>query len=260
MDGKTRSRSLIVTVSVLVLAVGALGIGIAQGQTSGDTYTGCLRTSGKVVKVAIGDSPISPCVAPAVEISWNETGPQGARGPQGLQGPQGARGLEGPTGATGIQGSPGSSVCSSGSPMSLSGGTNDTLVPDANNSFGSLIQQLAATTTNTNGLASIECFGTLSNFSVTASGDPDGTLGEDPYVFILRHNGGTTSVQCTIDEGTGAPWTCTDTADPTSLEVLPGDTVNVRVLKPFGDAVPLHFDWSATFTYSMPTAPISPVT
>ena len=77
---------------------------------------------------------------------------------------------------------------------------------------------------------------------------------------MLRHNGASTSVQCSIDDGTGAPWTCTDTADPTSLEVLPGDVVNVRVFSPFGDPVPLHFDWSATFTYSMPTAPISPVT
>jgi hypothetical protein len=231
LEGKTRPRSLIVTVSALVLAIGAIGVGVAGAQATGDSYTGCLK-GGTLTKVAIGSEPLSPCPPSATEISWNETGQQGP---------------------------PGSSVCSTGSPMSLSGGTNDTLVPDNDNTFGSLIQQLAATTTNTNGLASIECFGTLSDFSVTASGNPDGTLSEDPYVFILRHNGGMTSVQCTIDEGTGAPWTCTDTADPTSLEVLPGDTVNVRVFKPFGDAVPLHFDWSATFTYSMPTAPISPI-
>ena len=34
MDGKTRPRSLIVTVFALVLAVGAIGIGVASGQTT----------------------------------------------------------------------------------------------------------------------------------------------------------------------------------------------------------------------------------
>ena len=229
MDGKTRSRSLIVTVSVLVLAIGAIGVSVAGAQATGDTYTACLK-GGILTKVAIGSEPLSPCPRSATEISWNEAGQQGP---------------------------PGSSVCSSGSPMSLSGGTNDTVVPSNINSFSSLIQQLPATTTNTNGLASIECFGTISNFSATASGNPDGSLGDDPYVVMLRHNGASTSVQCTINEGTGAPWTCTDIGDP--LEVLPGDTVNVRVFSPFGDPVLLHFDWSATFTYSMPTAPISPI-
>ena len=253
MDGKTRSRSLIVTVSVLVLAVGALGIGIAQGQTNGDAYTGCLRTSGKVVKVAIGDAPLSPCVAPAVEISWNETGPQGARGPQGIQGPPGARGVEGPTGATGIQGAPGSSVCSSGSPMSLSGGTNDTVVPDATASRGSLIQQVAASTTDPL-LAEVQCFGTLSNFSVTASGNPDFTPGNDVYRLFLT-NDGFTDIQCSIAAGPG-PYTCSDSD---TIEVLPGDLVGVQIRKVDGDPAPVAFDWSATFTYSMPTAPISPV-
>lgn len=231
MDSKTRPRSLIVTVSALVLAIGAIGVGVAGAQATGDSYTGCLK-GGTLTKVAIGSEPLSPCPSAATEITWNEAGQQG---------------------------SPGASVCSSGSPMSLSGGTNDTLVPSNNNSFSSLIQQLAATTDTTNGGSSIECFGTLSNFSATASGNPDGSLGEDPYVVMLRHNGASTSVQCMIDEGTGAPWMCTDAAGETSLEVLPGDTVNVRVFSPFGDPVLLHFDWTATFTYSMPTAPISPI-
>jgi hypothetical protein len=231
MDGNSRTRRSIGMVVALVLAIGAIGIGVAGAQATGDTYTGCLK-GGMLTKVAIGSEPLSPCPSSAKEISWNETGQQGP---------------------------PGSSVCSTGSPMSLSGGTNDAVAPVSSNSFGSLIQQLAATTDNTNGLASIECFGTLSNFSVTASGDPDGTPGEDQYVFFVRHNGGTTSVQCSIDDGTGAPWTCTDNVGESSLEVLPGDTVNVRIFTSDGDPVPLHFDWSATFTYSMPTAPISPI-
>ncbi|HET7236347.1 MAG TPA: hypothetical protein VFK59_07935 [Actinomycetota bacterium] len=107
MDGKTRPRSLIVTLSALVLAIGALGIGVASGQATGDTYTGCLQPSGKLVKVAIGTEPTSPCKGSAVQISWNQTGPQGSQGAQGQPGPQGPPGADGERGPRGIQGSPG---------------------------------------------------------------------------------------------------------------------------------------------------------
>jgi hypothetical protein len=93
MDGSSkRARGSMGLVAALVLAVGALGIGIASGQTSGDTFTGCLRPTGKLVKVAIGSEPTSPCLGSAVEISWNETGP---RGLQGLPGQQGSPGISG---------------------------------------------------------------------------------------------------------------------------------------------------------------------
>ena len=60
MDGKT-PRSLIVTVCALVLAIGAIGIGVASAQVTGDTFTGCLK-GGTLTKVAIGSEPVSPCV------------------------------------------------------------------------------------------------------------------------------------------------------------------------------------------------------
>ncbi|HET7236882.1 MAG TPA: hypothetical protein VFK59_10680 [Actinomycetota bacterium] len=107
MDGKTRPRSLIVTLSALVLAIGALGIGVASGQATGDTYTGCLQPSGKLVKVAIGTEPTSLCKGSAVQVSWNQTGPQGSQGAQGSPGPQGPAGADGergPRGPQGIQG------------------------------------------------------------------------------------------------------------------------------------------------------------
>ena len=110
MDGNGRTRRSIGMVLALVLAVGALGIGIASGQTSGNTYTACLK-GGTLSKVAIGTAPANPCQGGATQVSWNETGEQGP---------------------------PGSSVCSTGSPMSLSGGTNDTVVPSNSNAFSSL--------------------------------------------------------------------------------------------------------------------------
>jgi collagen triple helix repeat protein len=106
MDG-TRTRSSIWMVAVLVLAIGALGIGIASAQTSGDTYAGCLRPSGKLVKVAVGDAPLAPCVGPAVEVSWGEIGPQGPAGDDGEIGPRGIPGPRGQQGAQGQQGPPG---------------------------------------------------------------------------------------------------------------------------------------------------------
>jgi hypothetical protein len=225
MDGKTRSRSLFVTVFALVLAIGAIGIGVASGQTSGNTYTGCLK-NGTLTRVNIGIAPTSPCVGGASQVSWNETGQQGP---------------------------PGSSVCSTGSPMSLSGGTNDTVVPGGSVSSASLIQQVAASATDIPS-AEVQCFGTLSNFSVTASGNPDGTPGNDVYrLFVL--NDGITDMQCSISAGPG-PYTCTDDS---SIEVLPGDLVSVMIRVVDGNPTPVAFDWTATFTYSMPTAPISPI-
>jgi hypothetical protein len=79
MDGKTRPRSLIVPISALVIAIGAIGIGVASAQATGDTYTGCLK-GGTLTKVAIGRDPLSPCSATATKISWNETGQAGVLG------------------------------------------------------------------------------------------------------------------------------------------------------------------------------------
>ena len=224
MEG-THTRRSVGMVVALVIAVGALGIGMASGQTPGNTYTACLK-NGTLTKVNIGVTPTGACVGGATQVSWNEIGQQGP---------------------------PGSSVCSTGSPMSLSGGTNDTVVPGGSVSLGSLIEQVAASATDAR-LAEVQCFGTLSNFSVTASGNPDGTPGNDVYRLFVR-NDGFTDIQCSIPDGPG-PYTCTD---EDTIEVLPGDLVDVMIRVVDGDPTPVAFDWTATFTYSMPTAPISPV-
>ena len=44
-----------------MLAIGAIGIGVASAQATGDTFTGCLK-GGTLTKVAIGSEPLSPCV------------------------------------------------------------------------------------------------------------------------------------------------------------------------------------------------------
>jgi cysteine-rich repeat protein len=74
--------------TALILAVGVLGIGIANGQTTGNTYTACLK-GGSLTKVAIGTDPSNPCKGSEVEISWDETGPEGPPGPSDLDALQG---------------------------------------------------------------------------------------------------------------------------------------------------------------------------
>ena len=73
---RMRTRPSIGMVVALVLAVGALGIGVANAQATGDTYTGCLK-GGTLTKVAISSEPLSPCPQSATEISWNQTGQPG---------------------------------------------------------------------------------------------------------------------------------------------------------------------------------------
>lgn len=106
MIGNVRAGRGIVVLASFLIAVASLGIGIAFGQSTGNTYSGCLRPDGKLVKVAIGPEPTSPCAGSAVQISWNESGPPGDVGPRGAQGPPGA---EGERGLRGVQGPPGTS-------------------------------------------------------------------------------------------------------------------------------------------------------
>jgi hypothetical protein len=74
--GTRRGLGLIVA---LVVSISALGIGIASGQTTGNTYTACLK-AGTLTRVAIGSEPLSPCSQTATEISWNQTGQPGVLG------------------------------------------------------------------------------------------------------------------------------------------------------------------------------------
>ncbi len=59
----------------------------------------------RVIDVSKGDS----CRPSEKELSWNQTGPTGARGPTGSRGPTGARGPSGARGPTGPKGTTGPS-------------------------------------------------------------------------------------------------------------------------------------------------------
>jgi hypothetical protein len=71
--------------AVAVAGLLALGGYAAFGTTPPNVYTGCLK-AGQINSVKIGSTPSSPCVKPAVQISWNQTGPPGTNGTNGTNG------------------------------------------------------------------------------------------------------------------------------------------------------------------------------
>ena len=74
-----------------LVTVGVVAGGVAVAVTAGNTYTGCLTSTGTIVKVAIGTGPKAACAVAKgqKQISWNEQGQQGEPGLQGPAGPQG---------------------------------------------------------------------------------------------------------------------------------------------------------------------------
>ena len=79
------SRRMLAAAASVVLVLGTLGVTLAQADSPGQTYTGCVKL-GLVFNVKIGTSPLLPCPSGAVQISWNQTGPAGANGTNGTNG------------------------------------------------------------------------------------------------------------------------------------------------------------------------------
>jgi hypothetical protein len=99
----SRRRIFAVTAVAAVAVVVASGYGYAAVTATNNTYTGCLQ-GGAITNLAIGTAPTKPCSNNAVQISWNQTGPQGEQGIQGIQGVKGDKGDKGDQGIQGIQG------------------------------------------------------------------------------------------------------------------------------------------------------------
>ena len=100
------SRVMAAVVGCL-LATGVLG-GVALATGDGDTYTGCLGTRGQIKNVTVGTDPRKPCHEPQVQISWNQTGPEGPAGADGTAGAAGGTGATGQQGPAGVDGAAGS--------------------------------------------------------------------------------------------------------------------------------------------------------
>jgi hypothetical protein len=65
-----------------IAVVVASGYGYAAVTATNNTYTGCLQ-AGTITNLAIGTAPTKACPNNAVQITWNQTGPQGEQGSKG---------------------------------------------------------------------------------------------------------------------------------------------------------------------------------
>src|SRR2546430_8938731 len=93
---------------VLVFTVGALialgGIAYATIPDVSGLISACYSSTSGALRVI--DSA-AKCSAAERALSWNQTGPAGAQGPQGLKGDAGAVGAQGPKGDAGAVGAQG---------------------------------------------------------------------------------------------------------------------------------------------------------
>jgi len=99
-------RVLTVVGASAIFAGAFAGVSAATSTTSNQSFTGCLQW-GIVFNVATGSSPARTCPRSAQQITWNQSGPQGAAGPAGNTGPKGNTGPRGTAGSPGAPGSPG---------------------------------------------------------------------------------------------------------------------------------------------------------
>jgi type VI protein secretion system component Hcp len=91
-----RARLLVpAIVAAFILAYAAAAALTAGAQTS-TTFFGCLDDKGVLTQVVTSLAQPQPCKAPAVAVSWSQTGPAGSQGPQGPQVPAGPAGSSGP--------------------------------------------------------------------------------------------------------------------------------------------------------------------
>jgi hypothetical protein len=71
---------------------------------SATIYYGCVNNSTGDIRIV---SKSTVCKSTEHKISWDQTGPQGPKGPQGPTGPKGPQGAQGPQGPKGPQGAQG---------------------------------------------------------------------------------------------------------------------------------------------------------
>jgi len=225
------------------VAVGG-GAAYASGAGSGanNTYTGCLQF-GLVYGVAIGSSPSYGCPRGAVQISWDQTGPVGASGPQGVRGatgpagtngatgPAGTNGTDGATGPTGATGPSAASVLTGrvvSIPASASGGTagtgagagKATDLPEYGAPSGISTADPAEADVET--LSPNSSF-TAQNLDVQMSNGPV-PAGSDDTVVVDLDVDGAPALTCTIAAGAA---TC-DTGSQTAT-VAAGSTLSISI-------------------------------
>jgi hypothetical protein len=98
------SRVLLALGGAAALVAAGAGVSTwASVPDSSGVIHGCYRSSTGTLKI-LDTSKHKTCASGSHEISWNQTGPTGAKGPRGHKGAKGDAGAKGDTGATGLTG------------------------------------------------------------------------------------------------------------------------------------------------------------
>lgn len=112
------SYANVVATLALVLAMSGGAVAATGGFSSGGTLKACVNEEGAIRLLKAGKG----CKKGQKAVSWNETGPAGAKGaagtagpagasgPAGAKGTDGAKGKEGPEGQEGQEGPPGTAL------------------------------------------------------------------------------------------------------------------------------------------------------
>ena len=99
------SWKLVALAGVIVVASGGIGVAAIPSSSDGK-ITGCYGNSNGQLRV-IDAQAGEQCKTNETQVTWSQTGPQGATGPAGPPGAQGEPGPQGEPGAPGPQGEPG---------------------------------------------------------------------------------------------------------------------------------------------------------
>jgi hypothetical protein len=160
----------------------------------------------RVIDVSKGDS----CRSSERALSWNQSGPTGARGPTGSRGPTGARGPTGPKGSTGATGPTGPSNAWYAEGSGASNGETAVTVasltlPDGNYAVdGNGWAQGQGDTGLGNVRCSLRGFIDFTEDGVASvgnvnSGAPGGQESWVTHITIALPSGGTVNLQCITD-------------------------------------------------------------
>ena len=228
---QAHSRQLLrigVVIAVLAAAAGAGSLAYATILVNQSVIHGCAAKSGGALRLA------SKCSKNERAVTWNNTGPAGARGATGLQGSAGSQGAAGATGASGasgtnreiIGGGDGSCGTPSGAATYFVGmfGANCVPTPEA-------ASQLALPAT-----------GTVQEFHATLATAPGSG---NSVTFTIRKNAASTPVACTIS---GSATSCTDSVNAVGFST--GDLLAVQIVQTAGVVANIDYGWTSQFVPS----------
>ncbi len=233
---QVHSRLLVrigVVSAVLAAAAGAGSLAYATILVNQSVIHGCAARSGGALRLA------SKCGKNERAVTWNNTGPAGARGATGLQGPAGSQGAAGATGATGATGAAGAAAVARDVIGGGDGGCG-TLAGPATDWVG----MFGAACENTEAEAQLPmpATGTIQEFHATMASAP-GT--GNSVTFTIRQNGSSTAVGCTIS---GSATSCADSVNAVGFST--GDLIDVRIDDTAGVVANIDYGWTSQFVPS----------